>query len=288
MSVNFGKNFLSNPRKSQPILEKPFMAQVGKVKSTRTSKPTSPRNKIPFLNDINNSANEQSFRFYKKTKSLSKTRPLDEHHQNEKISVNFNDDGKNGDLHNRADTPVTQNPKENEGKFQFEGGLKNLSEYLSLRAFKAADSEFQNVFIEVFQKAQRMETKMGNLIAEIKRLDKLNNYLFLTQKYKEELLCKVLEENRKLRENLGQVEIQLANKNYQSSDPYFSGGPAIYDEPVSYQSHRNMVKAKKINSLGVTNEIKQIENEIDKLKDNAIIKLFTRNSLIDSIRSKKL
>jgi hypothetical protein len=36
-----------------------------------------------------------------------------------------------------------------------------------------------------------METKMGNLVAEIRRLDKLNKYLFLTQKYKEELLSKV-------------------------------------------------------------------------------------------------
>lgn len=100
--------------------------------------------------------------------------------------------------------------------------LKNLSDFLKRREFKAMDKEFQTIFINVYKKSQKLETKTGNLIDEIKRLDKLNKFLFMTQKYKEQLLSKVLEENRRLRENLGQVELQLANKNFQLKDPYFS------------------------------------------------------------------
>lgn len=43
-----------------------------------------------------------------------------------------------------------------------------------------------------------MQTSIKNLANEIERLQKLNNYLYTAQKYKQEMLNKVLEENRKL------------------------------------------------------------------------------------------
>ncbi len=47
-----------------------------------------------------------------------------------------------------------------------------------------------------------METKIKRLESEIRSLGKQNGYMTLAQNHKEEMLTKVLEENRKLSEEL--------------------------------------------------------------------------------------
>ena len=98
------------------------------------------------------------------------------------------------------------------------GQLRNLNDYLKTRKFKAEAPEFQEAFVHVYQEAQRMETMIKTLYSEIRHLSKLNKYLNLSQKHKEEMLCKILEENRKLTEELQTWKIQhsfeMRDKNY--------------------------------------------------------------------------
>ena len=81
-------------------------------------------------------------------------------------------------------------------------GLENLSNFIKARVFKAEDPEFQRIFVQVYSHAQLMETKIKRLEAEIRSLAKQNGYMTLAQNHKEEMLTKVLEENRKLSEEL--------------------------------------------------------------------------------------
>ena len=65
--------------------------------------------------------------------------------------------------------------------------ITNLSDFLKTRKFKAENPEFQKVFVTVYQEAQKMQTTIKNLHAEIRRLDTLNKYLFLGQRHKEDM-----------------------------------------------------------------------------------------------------
>ena len=205
--MNIGSFYISKPRKSLPVLEKIVK---------------------PHNNTLNLSHSKNSSMVHSKKVNLKKSN-LSEYYANingieypiQIKSKDFTDsrfqenqDPKQNLFRIETTNSVQTNQCENQldDKFRFEGGFKNLSEYVSNRYFKAENPDFQAIFTSTYQKAQKMETKMGNMIAEIKRLDKLNKYLLITQKYKEDLLCKVLEENRRLREQQSQVELQLANK----------------------------------------------------------------------------
>ena len=74
MSLLFGKNFIGNPRKSQPALEKPIVKQINKFKSARNSRQTSPNNEEKFHNYCSN--NERNYQFVSNTKSLQKLKQI--------------------------------------------------------------------------------------------------------------------------------------------------------------------------------------------------------------------
>jgi hypothetical protein len=91
--------------------------------------------------------------------------------------------------------------------------------------FNAESTQIQKLFVETYEIAQGMESKIKVYKEEIIRLNQFNKYMMLTQKYKEQLLKNVLEDNRRLLEESKQCHRLQTNQRKKQTDPYFCGSP---------------------------------------------------------------
>lgn len=107
-----------------------------------------------------------------------------------------------------------------------EAPLENLSKIMASTRFNAESTQIQKLFVETYETAQGMESKIKVYKEEIIRLNQFNKYLTLTQKYKEQLLKNVLEENRRLQEESKKCHKLEMNQRRKQTDPYFCGTPA--------------------------------------------------------------
>lgn len=107
-----------------------------------------------------------------------------------------------------------------------EAALENLSKIMATQRFSAESTKVQKLFVETYEIAQGMESKIKKYKEEITRLNQFNKYLTLTQKYKEQLLKNVLEDNRRLQEESKQCHRLEMNQRRKQTDPYFCGPPA--------------------------------------------------------------
>lgn len=201
MLMDYGKNPISAPRKSQPSLSKPIglksVTKLKKVTYVDTNPIAAPSNDLhcpePNTNELSvnqNPPNDTS----RNSVTNKNTLGLDNKEPRHSVS-SFNI---------LKDDLVLD--------YEEGGNLNPLSDFLKTRTFKAESYKIQQTFIKVYQASQKMETKIKNCISEIKRLSTLNKYLFSTQKHKEEMLCKVLEENRRLTEDLTHTKMLLNEK----------------------------------------------------------------------------
>lgn len=82
----------------------------------------------------------------------------------------------------------------------------NICSWLNTKEFQAENPKMQEIFVQVLKIAQKMESRIVKLNTEIRKLDKQNKYLILTQRHKEEMLNKVLEENRRIKTEYASIE----------------------------------------------------------------------------------
>ena len=76
--------------------------------------------------------------------------------------------------------------------------LNNLTQILMSKRFSKLSDYFKNLIIDLYNYARKLETFNIGLSHEIKRLGGINHHLYLAQKFKENMLSALTEENRVL------------------------------------------------------------------------------------------
>jgi hypothetical protein len=80
--------------------------------------------------------------------------------------------------------------------------LSNLSDLIKSKEFYKLDSYFQDLFRDVYNYASRLETFTVNGGLEIKKQALMNENLLKAQKFKEQMIGRLTEENRVLNEQI--------------------------------------------------------------------------------------
>ena len=166
-----------------------------------------------------------------------------------------------------------------------ESKVGNLSAIVGLRAFKAENKEFQSIFCSLYREAQIMETRINNYVGEVRRLQKLNKYQNLIQKHKEDMLTKVLEENRKLTLKIDQQRIEFQDK-MKKNNMMFST-PSIYNEnqaQAQAQTYRSPLRKSILHQKSpsprkfIANSQNTISSSVPKIVSSSVPKLLIKTS----------
>jgi hypothetical protein len=247
VQIEFGKNTVSMPRKAYPQLMKPLnMGQLGAKPRKSNAKPASHREYPPRHNSIDC----QKQKLSKINPTLSNQHFFTRQNSKEKHHLDPGHSNQNRDQRSVHSGSVLPDGEQNS---DYEP-LRNLNSFLKTRKFKAENPEFQKTFIQVYQASQIMQTKIKNLYAEIRRLETLNKYLFLSQRHKEDMLSKILEENRKISEDLESIKLQLHNnQTYHQPNPATNTHQSLQKSQILQpNSQKNMlsqsVRSFKVNS----------------------------------------